>query len=389
MKVAYCTPIWNHHQGPVCTELAKLLGADNFKMLIYRPLDNKWSGARMKFGWNLLPPDQPWIVGPPSSVDSVVYDQQAAFARSADFLIYSPGAPFIDRELLSLRRQAGKIDIIMGERYFKKPRCLFDWLNPRALKRWFGLWRMLHPSNVHYLTMNHWCVEDLAFLHGCKGRIWRWGYLTAVSSNPPPKTQNGKVEIGWCGRMIYWKRVDYILKALACLPQRYNDRWHLTILGEGEKECEWRNLALSLGLDDDVTFKGPVSSKEATMFMRRLDIYVMPSDREEGWGAALLEAMNECCAVVANKSAGSTLEVVENGKSGFVFDDADIKALSMILAKLIDDGALRRKMGMAAWHRVQDWSPQEGARRLVKLLGAIQSGAIDAPCYKGLCERIG
>ena len=33
MKLAYCTNIWNHHQGPVCTELAKLLGPDWHKTL--------------------------------------------------------------------------------------------------------------------------------------------------------------------------------------------------------------------------------------------------------------------------------------------------------------------------------------------------------------------
>ena len=58
MKLAYCTNIWNHHQGPVCTELAKLLGPDDFKLLLHQPLDHKYSLERIGMGWNLNPPDE-------------------------------------------------------------------------------------------------------------------------------------------------------------------------------------------------------------------------------------------------------------------------------------------------------------------------------------------
>ena len=132
----------------------------------------------------------------------------------------------------------------------------------------------------------------------------------------------------------------------------------------------------------DVEFKKPVSAAEALGFMHNLDIYVMPSDREEGWGAALLEAMNEGCAVVSNKSAGATLDVIEDGKSGFAFEDGDIKMLAERICALIEDATLRHEMGKAAWRRVQEWSPRVGAERLVAVVNAL-SGVGQFPEYKG------
>ena len=371
----YLTAIWTHHQEGVCRELHNLLG-DGFKMVLTLPLDAPLSRERMAMGWNLLPPDEDWIVGPPKTETEARAIDYAPYVLAPEVAVFGY-VPFLDERLIMRRVRSGKLTFFQGERFFKRPRHLADWFNPRVLKRWFCIWRKLHPKNVHYLTMNHWCANDLRFFHVCKGRTWQWGYLTAVSPEPPQKPRNAKAEIGWCGRMIYWKRVDYILKAVAMLPEETKTYCHITLIGDGEMEKDLRKMSVSLGLADVVSFKKPVSSKEALKFMRGLDIYVMPSDREEGWGAALLEAMNEGCAVVANSAAGATLDVIEDSKSGFVFGDGDIAMLSERLKMLIEDGDLCREMGRVAWRHVQNWSPLIGAERLVAVASALSG---NGPC---------
>lgn len=382
MIFTYLTAIWTHHQEGVCRELHRILGGQ-FRVVLTLPLDAPLSRERMAMGWNLVPPteDASWIVGPPTTEEESYRIDYSPYVIDPEVAVFGY-VPGIDEHLIMRRVRSGRLTFFQGERFFKKPRRLRDWFNLRILKRWYCIWLKLHPKNVHYLTMNHWCADDLRFFHVCKGRTWQWGYLTAVSSSSPYKPKNAKVEIGWCGRMIYWKRVDYILRALALLPDKVKQRCRLTLVGNGDKENELEELADILSLSDMVEFKQPISASEALGFMHNLDIYVMPSDREEGWGAALLEAMNEGCAVVANKSAGATLDVIEDGKSGFVFEDGDIKMLAERLCALIEDAMLRHEMGKEAWRRVQDWSPRVGAERLVAVVNAL-SGVGQFPEYKG------
>lgn len=378
----YLTAIWTHHQEGVCRELHNLIG-DGFKMVLTLPLDAPLSRERMAMGWDLVPPDEDWIVGPPKTKAEARAIDYAPYVLAPEVAVFGY-VPFLDERLITRRVRSGKLTFFQGERFFKKPRRLADWFNPHVLKRWFCIWSKLHSKNVHYLTMNHWCADDLRFFHVCKGRTWQWGYLTAVSPEPPQKPRNAKAEIGWCGRMIYWKRVDYILKAVAMLPEETKTYCHVTLIGDGEKEEDLRKMSVSLGLADVVSFKKPVSSNEALKFMRGLDIYVMPSDREEGWGAALLEAMNEGCAVIANSAAGATLDVIEDSKSGFVFDDGDLVMLSKRLKRLIEDGDLCREMGLAAWRHVQNWSPNIGAERLVTVAAALSGDGLPTEYDSGL-----
>lgn len=252
-----------------------------------------------------------------------------------------------------------------------------------------GMWLTLRPKNVHYLTMNHWCRDDLRFYHGCKGRIWRWGYLTKVSAQPPIKHENNKLEIGWCGRMLDWKRVDMIIKAIALLPVDIREKVHVTLVGDGDQRGFLNNLAYKLGVSDVIEFRESMSAVSVLEFMRTLDVYVFPSNRNEGWGAALLESMNQGCAVIANVEAGSTLEVVKDGVSGFTFCDGDVDAVARYITRFVGDKRLAKKLGLEAWKSAQSLSPKLGAIRLVELIRLIQSGKIDAAKFEGLCERLG
>ena len=62
-SLAYCTNIWSHHQAPVCTELAHLLGQGRFTMCLFEPVDEE----RRTLGWGGAAPQHTWVAGPPSA----------------------------------------------------------------------------------------------------------------------------------------------------------------------------------------------------------------------------------------------------------------------------------------------------------------------------------
>ena len=383
VKLCYCTNIWSHHQGNVCREFAKILG-DDFKMCLVQPLSAVWSQERIKLGWNLTPPDENWIVGPPETDTDIRFI--ANVISDADVAIIGI-SPFMPNDVLKNREQNNKITFIMGERFFKTPRKWHHYLNPRALWRWVSLHLLLNPPSFHYLTMNHYCADDLRFLRVCRGRIWTWGYLINVTTDPPQKRYNQKMKVMWCGRMLKLKQVDLLLHALSLIPMEQLCKLEVSIIGDGECLREWQSLMEELDLSLAVRFEPPKKHAEILEALSSTDVYVFPSNRMEGWGATLLEAMDKGCVVVANREAGATLEVVDHGKNGWVFNDGDVAALANCISWCLINGNKRTEMGFNAWKTLQDWSPFEGARRFIALAERIKVGVFNSPYTNGLCSQ--
>lgn len=386
--ICICTSIWTHHQAPVARELARILGDDNFRLLLHQPLDHHYSLDRIRMGWNLVPPDEPWIIGPPKWCADADYTEYVRIVMSANAIIFSSDTPYLTQAMLEERNRAGKLNFRMGERFFKVARPWYWRFWPRKWLARFIVGRRYRKAGLHFLTMGHWCAEDLKYYGAQDGRIWRWGYLTSVSKEYCEKSAHDKVRIGWCGRMLDWKRVDYIITAFSILSPEVRAKCELTLIGNGDQEECLKTMVREKGLNDIITFKDSMPSSSVLQFMRGLDIYVFPSDRYEGWGAALLEAMDNGCAVIANTSAGATLEVVEDGVNGFAFNDGDVATLADRLEWLVEHASERQEFGRKAWMTIQKWSPQEGAERLVGLIEALQSGKTPNGIFNGLCEKV-
>lgn len=387
MKLAYCTNIWNHHQGPVCTELARLLGSE-FKLLLHQPLDYKYSVERINMGWNLNPPDEPWIVGPPKTCASVDYSEYVKIVMEADAIVFNSELPYMTWDMFRIRHRQGKLNLRMGERIYRGGR---PWWLTLSIKKWLGrmvVRRRFESSGLHFLTMSHWCADDLSYLHVCKGRTWRWGYLTPISDTCIVRPKHDKVHIGWCGRMLRCKQVDFILKAYAAMSETARDGSEIHLVGDGETEEELRQLAKRLEIEGSVRFSPMKPQADAKKFLESLDIFVFPSNAHEGWGATLFEAMDKGCAVIANIAAGSTLEVVEDGSNGFTFKDGDIATLTAKLTWLVEHEKERREMGCRAWATIQGWSPTVGASRLVSLIEHLRAGSRDGIPTSGLCAGV-
>ena len=61
--------------------------------------------------------------------------------------------------------------------------------------------------------------------------------------------------------------------------------------------------------------------------MEKTGIFLFTSDRQEGWGAVLNEAMNSGCAVVASHLIGAVPFLKKKKKNGLVYSSGDRKTL--------------------------------------------------------------
>ena len=88
------------------------------------------------------------------------------------------------------------------------------------------------------------------------------------------------------------------------------------------------------------------TSSSADLLFASSDVFLYPSTTE-GWGATCLEAQAAGLPVVATRSSG-IVEVVRHGVSGFLAPPQNVSALADHAARLLEDAALRRRMGHQA-----------------------------------------
>ena len=108
-------------------------------------------------------------------------------------------------------------------------------------------------------------------------------------------------------------------------------------------EASLRAKARAIGLEDRVHFTGFVPG--LPNYLAAFDIVVAPSENE-GFSLAVIEAMNAGCAVVATE-VGGIAEIIENDKTGMLFQPGNTEMLTMGLHLLLSDDALRNRLATA------------------------------------------
>ena len=157
------------------------------------------------------------------------------------------------------------------------------------------------------------------------------------------------------GRVLYVGRLSQLkgglvlIEALALLGQTHPDA-DLVVVGDGEVRARMQARAQALGMEGRVHFLGFRSQGDVRAAMADADIFTLPSFAE-GVPVVFMEAMASGKPVVATQIAGVS-ELVEDGVSGFVVPPGDVDALAERLGQLLDDTALRDRMGIAGQKQI-------------------------------------
>ncbi|MFQ6029648.1 MAG: glycosyltransferase, partial [Dehalococcoidia bacterium] len=127
------------------------------------------------------------------------------------------------------------------------------------------------------------------------------------------------------------KGIPCLLEAIYRLRQRRQD-FVLDIVGDGPDRTEHEALSAKLGLDDVVHFHGLMPRCEVAEFMRRCDIFVLPSQLET-FGVAAIEALASGKPVVASDVGGLRETVTE--EVGHLVAPGDVDALAAALDDML------------------------------------------------------
>ncbi len=190
---------------------------------------------------------------------------------------------------------------------------------------------------------------------------WSLGHVE-VYPNPLPvgdfePTRGG----GWIyvGRIEHRKGVHLLLESYALLRSRRSLPPLLLLgraygcLADGMEYGDYiRNRINRAGLTETVTWNPGVSGSEVSGYLRSASLAIFPS-LWENFSYACLEAMACGLAVVAARCGGYP-EILEENRSGMLFEVGDSEDLARVLEVLLDDASLVSRLGSEARIRVHD-----------------------------------
>jgi len=155
------------------------------------------------------------------------------------------------------------------------------------------------------------------------------------------------IVLGTVGRMVRIKDQRTLLHAAEQLVQ-CNLNIRVLLVGGGSELEQLRSyVRASPFLERRVTFVEP--SLHVSDIFQAMDIFILPSI-SEGMSNTLLEAMSSGLACLAT-AVGGNPEIIEEGRSGFLFAPANVTKLSELLKMLIRQSDLRKQLATAARDR--------------------------------------
>jgi L-malate glycosyltransferase len=138
------------------------------------------------------------------------------------------------------------------------------------------------------------------------------------------------------------KRTDDVVRIFARV--RADRAVRLRLVGDGPEHARALTLARELGVAADVDAVG--ERDDLPSLLADAAAFLLPSENES-FGLAALEALACGVPVVASR-VGGVPEVVRDGEVGFLHDVGDVAAMAASTARLLDDPALRARLGRAA-----------------------------------------
>jgi glycosyltransferase involved in cell wall biosynthesis len=371
VRILQVSNLASHHQLPLARSLAAQLTVRDFRFASM----SLASKERRELGWD-VDEAEPWLLRPAEHApDRCDFDD---WWDNADIVLC--GERRLDR--FARRLEEGKLTLYMSERWWKPPIGRARLFYPPFLKMALRFRNLAQSRFLHFLSCGAYAARDIHLLAPFLGRTWRWGYFPPEADSEPHRGDDtDEVRILWAGRMLSWKRLDTLLRAFAVLCRR-DLPVRLTLVGHGPCERRLKRLARSLGVVGRVDFRPSCSAGEVRLRMREADLYVLPSDGREGWGAVVNEAMSEGCVVAATCATGSAPELIRHGLNGYLFKVGDWRGLAEILHRLVEQPQERLRVGMEARRTVAgEWSPPTAARRLLSVSEALIGGR-PTPTFK-------
>jgi glycosyltransferase involved in cell wall biosynthesis len=236
--------------------------------------------------------------------------------------------------------------------------------------------RVLYASANDIVAVSHGVAKDLQQFIGRQQPIPTVIYNPVVTSemmelaqqpidHPWFQHKEQPIVIG-AGRFVRQKDFGNLLRAFAHLRQTVSAR--LVLLGDGREYKQLKQLALDLGIADDLWMPGFVDNPYA--FLQKADVFAL-SSAWEGLPTVLIEAIALGVPVVATDCPSGPMEILQGGAYGRLVPVRDAEALGTALQEVLRDGG---PVVPEAW--IQQFMPEQVIQRYIEVMGLIVPGRL-------------
>ncbi|MGY3363862.1 glycosyltransferase involved in cell wall biosynthesis [Bradyrhizobium sp. GM2.4] len=172
-------------------------------------------------------------------------------------------------------------------------------------------------------------------------------------------------------RLVDRKRIDLALRVYAKsnAPQL---GVKFLLIGKGPNESKIVEISKQLGIDSMICHLRDVPNNLMPIFYQGAEALLLTSDYDQ-WGLCVNEAMALGVPCIVTSRCGVAGEIVENGKSGFVFQPEALEVGVDALRQILSDAILRDALSRAATETINQWDLARFSSGVARLVAGIEN----------------
>lgn len=250
---------------------------------------------------------------------------------------------------------------------------------PGSIKRLvFPLLHRYFSSFDGYLAASSWCREYMIEMGAAPERVVIFPQVADnvffQSENERLRPQRAALKralgiatgrvILFVGQLIPRKGVLDLMDAFEIIAAQDADV-SLVMVGEGVLRAELQARRAASCCAERIFIPAFASQQELPTYYALADVFVLPS-LYDTFGVVVNEAMASGLPVVTTHNVGAAADLVEDGVNGRVVAPGDANALAQALRELMQDEALRDRMGKNALERIRQWTIETAANAFME-----------------------
>ena len=166
-------------------------------------------------------------------------------------------------------------------------------------------------------------------------------YPPELKTNDLPREsrKDGKYRLIAVGRLIQRKGFEYLIQAMARLPENIV----VSIVGDGPLEEHLKSVSEKHNLNGRVDFVGYVSREKIYKHLMDANCFVL-SSLHEGLGIVIQEAMHVGLPIVSTDNGGQ-VDIISDPQNGILVKPKDVEALAAAINRFYDNREFAEKVG--------------------------------------------
>ena len=323
---------------------------------IYLTTEKEWDEQRKRMGYSTI--DREYIVCSKNLDDLELAN---LFSDVDTLCIGSNNDPRIKKFYKKCK------NVVFCTEHLSKNNALRNLLS--SCKYFYNVYHYFGKKPQYLLSYSYHGIEDYKRFGFNRNNLFLFGYFPKLCfSTRKEICLKDKYKVLWCGRLVDFKRVERALFAIKYL-HKINSKYELTIIGDGPH----KNKILSFikkNKADYITVLPFQDHESILKIMKESGLFLFTSDRGEGWGVVLNEAMSQGCICICSSQAGSTNTLEIDGETGLIFKNRHQFEKKLKHYDEINEEK-RISMSLKAVDRMKMWSNEEAGTRFGLFLLAI------------------